>query len=79
MHTWDDISRDFIDALPKVSGKYVLYIVVDRFSMYAHFIPLYHSYCADYVAHVFFTHIFRLHRLLDTIVCDRDPFFSSSF
>jgi hypothetical protein len=44
---WDDISIDFIDALPRVHGKSVILTVVDRFSKYPHFIALSHSYTAS--------------------------------
>ena len=37
---WADIVMDFVEALPKVHGKSVLLTVVDRFSKFAHFIPL---------------------------------------
>jgi hypothetical protein len=52
---------DFIEALPKVGGKSVILTVVDRFSKYAHFIPLAHPYTAETVAKEFFSHIVRLH------------------
>lgn len=68
---WADISMDFVEALPKVSGKSVLLVVVDRFSKYAHFIPLGHPYTAESVARVFFSEIFRLHGLPETIVSDK--------
>jgi len=58
---WADISIDFIEALPKVHGKSVLLTVVDRFSKYAHFIPLGHPYTASSVARAFFQEIVRLH------------------
>ena len=70
---------DFIEGLPKVQGKSVLMVVVDRFSKYAHFISLAHPYTAMSVAHVFFTEIFRLHGLPETIVSDRDKIFTSLF
>ena len=47
---WQDVSMDFIEALPKVGVKSVILTVVDRLSMYAHFIPLGHSYTTESVA-----------------------------
>jgi hypothetical protein len=58
---WADISMDFIEVLPKVGGKSVILTVVDRFSKYAHFIPLGHPYTAASVARAFFDGIVRLH------------------
>jgi hypothetical protein len=73
---WADISLDFIEALPKVHGKSVLLTVVDRFSKYAHFIPLGHPYTASSVARAFFQEIVRLHGFPESIVSDRDPVFT---
>jgi hypothetical protein len=53
--------------------------VVDRFSKYAHFIPLAHPYTAETVARAFFTNIVRLHGFPESIVSDRDPVFTSGF
>jgi transposase InsO family protein len=76
---WCDISMDFIEALPCVQGKTVILSVVDRFSKYAHFIPLAHPYTALSVARAFFDDIVRLHGLPQSIVSDRDPVFTSNF
>jgi transposase InsO family protein len=76
---WQDISLDFVEGLPKVAGKSVILTVVDRFSKYAHFIPLSHPYTAESVACVFFAEIVRLHGIPVSIVSDRDPVFTSSF
>jgi hypothetical protein len=76
---WADIAMDFVEALPKVSGKSIILMVVDRFSKYAHFIPLGHPYTATTMARAFFSGIVRLHGLPSSIVSDRDPTFTSYF
>jgi len=49
---------------------------VDRFSKFAHFIPLAHPYTAASVARAFFADIVRLHGFPQSIVIDRDPVFT---
>jgi hypothetical protein len=76
---WQDISMDFIDALPKCDGYSVILVVVDRFTKYAHFLPLKLPYTATSVAQVFFSTVVKLHGLHKTIVSDRDKVFTSNF
>jgi hypothetical protein len=61
----------------EVAGKSVILTVVDRFSKYAHFIPLGHPYTATSVARAFFDSIVRLHEF-PSIVSDRDPVFTGN-
>ena len=70
---------DFIEAFPEVGGKSVVLTVVDRFSKYAHFIPLGHPYSAASVAPAFFDGIVRLHGFPCSIVSDCDTVFTSAF
>jgi hypothetical protein len=74
---WTDIAMDFVEGFPKVGGKSVILTVVDRFSKFAHFIPVGHLYSAASVAKTFFDNIVRLHGFLASIVSDRDPVFTS--
>ena len=67
---------DFIEGLPKVGGKLVILMVVDRFSKYAHFIALGHLYTVVSIARAFFDDIVRLHGFPTSIVSDRDPVFT---
>jgi hypothetical protein len=76
---WADIAMDFIEGMPKVGGKTVILTVVDRFSKYAHFLPLAHPYTVESVARVFFAEIVRLHGVPQSIVSARDPVFTSAF
>ena len=70
---------DFVEGLPISKEKSTILVVVDRLSKYAHFIPISHPYTATSVAQVFFDHVFRLHGMPQSIVCDRDPTFTSLF
>lgn len=54
-------------------------MVVDRFTNYAHFIPLTHPYSSKKVAEVFIAQIARLHGMPRTMVTDCDPIFEKSF
>jgi len=76
---WADIAMDFVEGVPRVNGKSVILTVVDRFSKYAHFMPLAHPYTATSVARVFFDEVVRFHGLPASVVSDRDPVFTSSF
>jgi hypothetical protein len=76
---WSDIAMDFIEVFPKVGGKSVILTVVDRFSKYAHFIPLSYPYSASSVDMAFFDSIVWLHGIPCFIVSDRDTIFTSMF
>jgi transposase InsO family protein len=76
---WVDIALDFIEVLPKVGGKSVILTVVERFSMYDHFIPLGHLYLVEGVAKVFFGEIVCLHGIPQSLVSDHDSVFTSAF
>lgn len=70
---------DFIEGLPKAHSYNCILVVVDKFSKYAHFIPLHHPFTASKVAMAFMDHVFKLHGLPEAIISDRDKVFTSSF
>jgi len=74
---WQMITMDFIEGLPRSNRYNCILAVVDRFSKYAHFIPLSHPFTALTVAHAFMDHIYKLHGMPFSIVTDRDRIFTS--
>jgi hypothetical protein len=67
---------DFIEGIPR-SQSYNCILVVDKFSKYAHFLPLSHPFLALQFVVLFTNNIFKLHGLPQAIVSDRDKIFTS--
>lgn len=76
---WSELKMDLIDGLPRSEGYMVIFVVVDRLSKYAHFVPVKHPYTTVTVANVFLKEVVRLHGIPDSIVSDRDKIFLSRF
>jgi hypothetical protein len=75
---WIVVSLDFIEWLPSSNRYNVIMVVVDKFTKYAHFIPLAHPFTAFQVAQVYMDHIYKLHGLPQALISDRDRIFTSS-
>lgn len=52
-------------------------MVIDKFTKYAHFVPLSHPFTALTVAQAYIDNIYKLHGLPDSIISDRDKIFTS--
>jgi hypothetical protein len=77
--SWQMISMDFIEGLPRSNAANCIMVVVDRFSKFAHFVPLLHPFSAQQVAQSFLDNMYRLHGMPTHIVSDRDRIFTSTF
>ena len=76
---WQSIAMDFITDLPRSNDCTELWVVIDRFSKMAHFIPLEENKkTAEDLARIFAHEIWRLHGLPRDIVSDRDSRFTSN-
>ena len=76
---WDTISVDFIVKLLESHGYNAVMNVVDSVSKMTHFILTHTTITALRVAHLFLTHVWKLHRLLRQVVSDRGPQFIVEF
>ena len=69
---WDKLGMDFITGLPTTrSGYDSIWVVVDRLTKVAHFIPMKTTYTSTKLAKIYMTRIVCLHGVPKTIVEER--------
>ncbi|GJU06524.1 putative reverse transcriptase domain-containing protein [Tanacetum coccineum] len=77
---WDNITMDFITKLPKSSqGFDTIWVIVDRLTKYAHFLPIRENDPLDKLARLYLNRIVARHGIPVSIICDRDGRFTSNF
>jgi len=80
MWKWDQIAMDFVVGLPKApSGQDALWVIIDRLTKSAHFLPIKVTDKLDKLAELYVREIVKLHGVPVSIVSDRDPWFTSRF
>jgi hypothetical protein len=71
---------DFIVGLPNTSQKHdSIWVIIDRLTKMAHFIPVHTTYSAKKYAEVYLDQIVRLHGVPKTIISDRGAPFVTRF
>jgi hypothetical protein len=77
---WEDISMDFIVGLPLIGRKFnSIWVIVDRLTKSAHFIPVHTRYRAEKYAKLYISRILCLHGVPKTIISDQGPQFIARF
>jgi len=74
---WTYISADFITKLPLVQEYDSILVVVDRLTKMVHFIPTTEKTLAEGLARLFRDNVWKLHRLLESIISNRGPQFAA--
>ncbi|KAK9410979.1 hypothetical protein NXF25_002154 [Crotalus adamanteus] len=78
-HPWQDIAMDFIVEPPRSKGYMIIWTVIDLFSKQAHFVPCRKLPTAQKLAHMFLTHVYRIHGAPRRIISDRGVQFTARF
>ncbi|KAI3787689.1 hypothetical protein L2E82_00022 [Cichorium intybus] len=77
---WDEISMDFITKLPRTPrGFDSIWVIVDRLTKSAQFIPIREDYQASKLAEIYLKEVMKRHGVPISIVSDRDSRFTSHF
>jgi hypothetical protein len=77
---WENICMDFIVGLPRtLRGYNSIWVIVDRLTKSAHFIPISTTNRVRQYAELYISHIIRYHGIPKTIISDRGSFFVARF
>jgi hypothetical protein len=77
---WKEIAMDFIVGLPRTQSGYdSIWVIVDRLTKVAHFIPVKTTYSRLQLAELYISRIVCLYGVLMKIVSDRGTQFTSMF
>ncbi|GJZ83670.1 putative reverse transcriptase domain-containing protein [Tanacetum coccineum] len=77
-YKWEKITMDFVTKLPKnSSGHDTIWVVVDRLTKSAHFLPIREDYKTEKLAKIYTNEIVARHGVPVSIILDRDGRFMS--
>nr|GFA99496.1 putative reverse transcriptase domain, ribonuclease H-like domain, aspartic peptidase domain protein [Tanacetum cinerariifolium] len=77
---WDNITMDFVTKIPKSSQGYdTIWVIVERLTKSAIFMPIREIDPLDKLARIYLKEVVTKHGIPVSIICDRDPRFSSNF
>nr|GEU63798.1 putative reverse transcriptase domain-containing protein [Tanacetum cinerariifolium] len=71
---------DFVTKLPRTqSGNNTIWVIVDRLTKSAHFLPIRENDPMEKLARLYLQEVVTRHGIPVSIICDRDPRFTSNF
>ncbi|GKF61823.1 putative reverse transcriptase domain-containing protein [Tanacetum coccineum] len=77
---WDNITMDFVTKLLRTqSGNDTIWVIVDRLTKSAHFLPMRKTNPMDKLARLYLKEVVTRHGILVSIICNLDPRFVSNF
>ncbi|GKB57107.1 putative reverse transcriptase domain-containing protein [Tanacetum coccineum] len=77
---YERIAMDFVTKLPRTSsGHDTIWVIVDRLTKSAHFLPMREDYKMDRLARLYLNEIVARHGVPISIISDRDSRFTSRF
>ncbi|GKB75295.1 putative reverse transcriptase domain-containing protein [Tanacetum coccineum] len=77
---WEGIAMDFVTKLPRTSSRHdTIWVIVDRLTKSAHFLPLRKDYKMDKLARLYLNEIVARHGVPISIISDHDSRFTSRF
>ncbi|GJV10861.1 putative reverse transcriptase domain-containing protein [Tanacetum coccineum] len=77
---WDNITMNFVTKLPRTSSGYdTIWVIVDRLTKSAHFLPMRENNPMDKLARPYMKEVVTRHGIPISVMCDRDGRFTSNF
>ena len=74
---WQHILVDFITKLPVSKSHDSILVVCDRFLKMSHFVAMTEKTTAEGLTRLFRDNVWKLHRLLESVISDREPQFAA--
>nr|GEV55633.1 putative reverse transcriptase domain-containing protein [Tanacetum cinerariifolium] len=77
---WEGIAMGFVTKLPRTSSRHdTIWVIVDRLTKSAHFLPMREDYKMDRLARLYLNKIVARHDVPISIISDRDSRFTSRY
>ncbi|GKF47425.1 putative reverse transcriptase domain-containing protein, partial [Tanacetum coccineum] len=77
---WEGIAMDFVTKLPRTSSVHdTIWVIVDRLTKSAHFLPMREDYKMERLARLYFNEIVARHGVPIYMISDHDSRFTSRF